>query len=298
VIVGARPADALRRGIDFETLSRANPRLIYCAITGYGETGPWAGYPAHGLNPDAFAGLVEADLSGPSPQPPQFYQSVGAPLAGVFAALGILEGVRRRDLGEPAQYVHVSMWGAAMWFNWRHTTAEANLGEPWHAYGELGPRYAMYRTADERVILVCPIERKFWHRFVDLLGLPAEWRDRGSWAANGMDFGEGNEDEAEAIAAEMVKRPLREWMDVLQAADIPFAPLLTIAEALGSDQARASQVMKTSSVEGRDVFVPDLPVRLSGERTGAKPSAPLLGDDGREVLDELGLGELDPEDLR
>src|SRR5579871_5515769 len=70
VIVGSRPVDARRRGLDFATLRAANPRLVYCSISGYGPVGPWAGVPAHGQNVDARAGLLPVEWQNGMPTTP------------------------------------------------------------------------------------------------------------------------------------------------------------------------------------------------------------------------------------
>ncbi len=293
VIVGGRPVDAVRRGLDYATLTKANPALVYCAITGYGETGPWAPLPAHGLNVDAYAGLVPVEWMGSRPEPISTYQSVGAPLAGVFAALGILAALRERDHGMGARYVHVSLWEAAMWFNWRHTTSLANLHKPWLAYKDLGARYAIYGTSDNRAILVCPTEQRFWEEFCDLAELPAAWKKRGSWVSNQADY--GYEDEAPEIARRIALRPLSEWVQALSRRDIPFSPVLSIGEALESDQAKVLGIMATTEIDKARTAVPASPVRIAESSEAIRrplvlPPPPTLGQDTAKVLDELGLG--------
>src|SRR5699024_1032864 len=130
----------------------------YCAITGYGEAGPWADRPAHGLQPDAMAGILTVlDVDG-EPTVPADYQAQGTGLAGLWAALGIQQALLRRSRGSGAQYVSVSIWEASLAWNWRRTQAVANrLPEP-AGFQALGPRYRMYACADGRPLLVCPIE--------------------------------------------------------------------------------------------------------------------------------------------
>ncbi|HCG02726.1 MAG TPA: hypothetical protein DEV93_19550 [Chloroflexi bacterium] len=298
VIVGSRPSDAVRRGLDFASLTKVNPELVYCAISGYGEAGPWQNIPAHGLNADAFAGLVPVHkVDGRIATIPS-YQSIGPPLAGVFAALGILAAVRERDQGAGARYVHSSLWEAAMWFSWRNLATQANLGEPWPAYRDLGSRSATYCTADDRVLLICPIEKHFWDRFCDLAGLPREWKTVGDWSISGMYLGAGPEEaeERRVIQMRIKERPLAAWIAALTAAEIPFAPVLTIAEALASEHAAANGVMRTGRYKGHDVSIPSAPVRVVdapglGVVREELPPPPGLGEHTAEVLAEWGVAD-------
>lgn len=298
VVVGARPADARARGLDFATLTKANPNLVYCAITGYGEQGPWRDFTAHGLNMDAFAGLVPIEWVDGVPVPRQEYRSVGTTLAGIYGALGILAALYRQRGGAKAQYVHVSIWGASMSWNWRDLTTYANNGHGWDAYKDLGSRYAMYPTADQRAILVCPIEQKFWEPFCELLGLPEAWKGRGSWAASGMDYGKDYEDEERAvIARQMMTKPLDEWVRILSEANIPVAPVLTWAEALESEHARVNGVMTRTTVHGQDASLTAVPVtiRENDDLPGEPPrlpSPPALGEHTDAILRMLGLDDL------
>ena len=251
VIVGARPRDAARRGYGFATMRAANPRTIYCSISGFGDHGPWRDYTAHGQTVDALAGLVPVEDGDLQPTTRSGWRTAGTTLGGVFAAMGVLAAARRRDAGwTDAQYISVSLWGAAMWWSWRDLAALASTGAPWVDYGDLGSRYSMYYTADRHVLLVCPIERRFWERFCDLLGLPGAWRERGAWDAHGMEYGAGPAfaDERRAIAAVMAGRPRDEWVRELERCEIPFSPVLRLEEAMTSDHAGATGVFRDTSV--------------------------------------------------
>lgn len=299
VIVGARPVDARRRGLDFESLVRHNPQLVYCSISGYGERGPWTDLPAHGQTIDALAGLVPvvSDHDG-NPTTPTGWRTSGPALAGVFGALGVYAGLHRRDRGGGAQYVTTSLWGAAMWWSWRDLVCQANLDRPWNEYGDLGTRYSMYWTSDDRVILACPIEQRLWERFCDVLNLPESWKDHGSWSGSGMEFGATQEfaHERAVIAERMRGRTLQEWTEALAAAEIAFAPVLTTAEALQSEHAHAAHVMRPTEVLGREVQIAAAPVRFDADQTSTL-HAPELDEHRSEVMRMLGLDHLDHLDL-
>jgi crotonobetainyl-CoA:carnitine CoA-transferase CaiB-like acyl-CoA transferase len=306
VLVGTRPADAQRRGLDFATMARANSRLVYCSISGFGDAGPWRDYTAHGQTIDALAGLVKLEPDGGPPRTMTGWRSSGTTLGGVFAALGVYAALYRRDHGvNHAQYVSVSLWSSAMWWSWRDTTMLANTGERWTEYTDLGSRYAMYRTGDDRVMLVAPMERRFWDRFCDILDLPDEHRNHGDWAASGMEQGKGPEFDAErsVITERLAQRPMAEWVELLQAQEIPFAPILTVEEALSSEHAAANGVMRPAAMNGGEVHVPATPMRIADsepapQQLGPVGRLPELGGDTDAVLAELGLADLRAADLR
>jgi crotonobetainyl-CoA:carnitine CoA-transferase CaiB-like acyl-CoA transferase len=302
VVVGARPIDARRRGMDFETMRAANPEIVYCSVSGFGDEGPWRDLTAHGQTIDSYAGLVDVVDGDPQPHTRPGWRSSGTTLGGIFAALGLLSAIHRRDrallAGETprAQYLSVSLWQSAMWWSWRDLTTLANTGEPWLDYSDLGSRYSLYRTADGRVVLVAPSERRFWAPFCDLVGLPAEWKEVGEWNASGMDHGAGERygHERVAIAERMATRTLEQWLPLFSEAEIPFAPLLTLEEAMSSDHARANGLMRETELDGRSYEIPAVPVRFGDDDRALEPRTPMapppgIGAHTEELLSELGL---------
>jgi crotonobetainyl-CoA:carnitine CoA-transferase CaiB-like acyl-CoA transferase len=301
VIVGSRPKDAVRRGLDYATLLKSNPELVYCVISGFGLAGPWADYKAHGQTMDAFAGRVDVDWADDGqPQTRVGWRSAGTSLAGVFGAMGVLAGIVKRDRGGGPQFVHASIWNSAMWWNWRDLNTWANNDEPWHEYKTLGARYSMYATADERALLVCPLEKVFWGRFCDMAGLD-QLRERGDWT-HSMDF--GYDDEIPLIAEAVSKKPLDEWTQLLDDAEIPFAPILTLEEAMNSDHAAVNRVMRGTDVPDGRAYVAASPVQIGSDADGAAHSdvpdlgpPSNLGADTDQILQDIGLNGLIGEDL-
>ncbi len=309
VIVGNRPANARRLGIDAASMLAINPQLVYCLITGYGVEGEWAALPAHGLNMDAFAGTVPIDWADGHPDVPEHYRSVGTTMAGVEAALGIYAALDRRARGAGGQIVHVSIWEAALSCMWRDTATYANVGRAWTPYRELGSRYAVYGTSDHQALLVCPMEKHFWERFCDALALPAEVRARGDWSS-GSDMGAAYValGEKDLIQSRIGTRPRAEWLRILDDADVPVAPILDWRESMSSPHADANGAMARYEYRGRTVRVPTIPVSVSAgapvagandayaaiasahrERRDALPRAPYLGEHNDALLRELGL---------
>lgn len=307
VIVGNRPANAQRMGIDFPSMTRHNPDLIYCLITGYGVDGEWAGHPAHGLNMDALAGTVPLDRNGDRPDVPEYFRTAGTTLAGVEAAMAIYAALHRRTQGGGGQVIHLSVWESALSWMWRDLATYANLGRQWTPYRQLGSRYCVYGTRDDKALLVAPSERHFWERFCDALELPAEMRARGDWRS-GSDMGENYValGEREIIQSKIRQRTCAEWVGILAKADLPFSPILHWSEAMATPHAQANGVMTEYEYRGRTVKVPVTPVSITPSadlsETGYEGLAqahrdkvrnvrrpPTLGENNEEILRELGV---------
>jgi formyl-CoA transferase len=282
--------------MDFDTMKEANPRLIYVSLSGFGDHGPWRDYTAHGQTIDALAGLVPIEDGDPQPRTRSGWRTAGTTLGGVFAALGVLAAARRRDNGlEDAQYLSVSLWGAAMWWNWRDLTMLANTGEPWFDYSDIGSRYSLYYTRDRRAVLCAPTEKRFWDSFCDIVGLPEAWKERGDWSGS-MENGEGPEFEEERheIARRLATRDLADWAPEFEKAEIPFAPILGVDDALASEHARANGVMRPTTLPGDiPAQVPALPIKFGGtaedQTAGPLSPPPSIGEHNDEVRRDLGL---------
>jgi crotonobetainyl-CoA:carnitine CoA-transferase CaiB-like acyl-CoA transferase len=294
VIIGMRPADASRIGLGFETLSAHNPDIVYCSISGYGARGPWSDYTGHGFNFDARAGVLPLQPGAQGPEIADHAVPVGPTAAGVFAALGVFAGLYQRQPGTPSM-VEVSLWQTAMWWNFRNLTTLANIGAPMPRYRDYGSRYAVYRTADAREIIVAPIERKFWIEFCDVVDLPEARKSKGDWSRSGMDWGQDDDEEKGFIAARLATRSQDEWTAILKQTSIPFAPLLNAAEALQSEHAAAERVMIPLDGGQR---IPRVPINFSGgpaqpvDTRWLPRTAPRIGEQTDEILDQVGLSHL------
>ncbi|RYF58215.1 MAG: CoA transferase [Comamonadaceae bacterium] len=169
-----RPGVMTRLGLDFDTVKQINPRLIYCSITGYGQTGPLAQTAAHDLNYQAQTGML--GLSAAPDGTPLVPPTLTADLAGGAypAVINILLALRQRDISGQGHYLDISM--ADNLFPLMYWA----LGAGWHTQawprpaGELvtggSPRYGVYGTADGRYLAAAPLEDKFWRNFLMVIG--------------------------------------------------------------------------------------------------------------------------------
>jgi crotonobetainyl-CoA:carnitine CoA-transferase CaiB-like acyl-CoA transferase len=275
-----------RLGVGYETLRAANPRLIYCAITGYGQTGPHRDRAGHDLNFMALAGIL-SHTGRQASGPPGLGVQVADVGGGAFGAItGILAAVIQRQLTGEGQMVDVSMFDLALAWNGLAAAEYLASGEnPAYESGLLngGTLYDTYRTADGRYLAVGSLEDKFWRGFcraIDRLDLA----DRGIFGpAAGQP---GLKDE---IAATIAQRTLAEWMAVFGPLDVCVEPVLTVAEALAHPQTAARCLLvETARGDGTSQRQVAHPLRFSAGQPRYRHTGPRLGEHTVEVLGEAG----------
>jgi alpha-methylacyl-CoA racemase len=286
VLESFRPGVLDRLGVGYERLRAENPRLVYCAITGYGQTGPSTGRAGHDTNYLALNGVL--GLTGAAEGPP--VQSAGqvADLGGgaLMAAFGVMAALRERERSGEGQLVDVSMTDGSL--AWLCMAAAGYL-----CSGEVPRRgreslnggiacYLPYETADGWVSCGA-LEPKFWQAFCDGVGRPDLLEHQ--FAAPGS---EGWRQVAEVFRS----RSRQEWRRFNDEHDCCLEPVLDLDEALASELVRAREmVVELDQPELGPVRLLGVPVKLS--RTPGEPDrpAPALGEHTREVLAEAGIGE-------
>jgi crotonobetainyl-CoA:carnitine CoA-transferase CaiB-like acyl-CoA transferase len=240
-----RPGVMARLGLGAEQWHAANPRIIYCAITGYGQSGPLAATAGHDLNYQARSGLLSlcSGVDAMPGMPPLLAGDIGG---GTYpAVVNILLALRRRDRTGEGCFIDVAMaenlftflfWGLASGNatgQWPRTGRELFTGG--------SPRYRVYATADARHLAVAPLEDKFWAIFCDAIALPADYRD------------DANDPEATAgaVARILASRPAAHWEELFAKADCCVAVVRSLEEAVRDLHFRAR------SVFGREVAIPE-----------------------------------------
>ncbi len=181
VIEQFRPGVMDRLGLGYEALKAINPRIIYCAITGYGQTGPKAQVAAHDLNYVAESGLlaIAADSTGSPVVPPALIADIAG---GAYpAVMNVLLALRQRDQTGEGCKIDVSMSDNMFTFLYWAMGEGFSSGKWPKPGGGLiaggSPRYQIYRTADKKFVAAAPLEQKFWENFCELLGLEKSLRD-------------------------------------------------------------------------------------------------------------------------
>src|SRR5215203_569204 len=295
LVEGFRPGVMDRLGVGYERLREENSGLVYCAITGYGQDGPYRDRSGHDMNYLGLVGLLglTGDRGGPPVQSAGQIADVGG--GALMAAVGILVALRERDRSGEGQLVDVSMADGAL--SWLAMVAARALAEgvaPRRGELELAGSlvcYRPYRCSDGWVTLGA-LEPKFWQAFCRGVGredlIERQFERPGSEAHA-------------AVEAVFASRSRDEWETFGAEHDCCLEPVLGLEEALDSELVRARGMVAELAQPGatEPVRLLGVPVKLS--RTPGDParaSGPALGADTEAVLAEAGYGPSEIEALK
>lgn len=285
VIEGYRPGVLTWMGIDYETLSRINPRIIVCSLSGYGQDGPYARLPGHGGQFAAVGGVVRTNEHG---EPEDGTGGAAGFVNGLFAANAILGALLERDETGEGQHVDVSMLGALMSLTMRDSVLYARDGRlPTPRTREPASSLGYLRCKDGKYISTANTETVFWEHFCTLIDRPQYIPLRGG---SGPEYARLVED----VQAIFLAKTRDEWLPLLWAADTCAAPVNSIAEALADPQVRHIGMAweLEHPTEGHVVQLGS-PARFSRTPVAFSRFAPILGEHTREVLDEAGFDAAD-----
>jgi crotonobetainyl-CoA:carnitine CoA-transferase CaiB-like acyl-CoA transferase len=286
VLESYRPGVLDRLGCGYEEMRAANPGIVYCAITGYGQTGPNTARAGHDMNYLGLVGLL--GLTGePGGRP---IQSAGqiADIGGgaLMAAVGVLAALRERERSGEGQLVDISMADGGL--SWLALAAAALLCDgrvPRRGAEQLTGGFVCYYPyeAADGWVTCGALEPKFWRSFCENVDRPDLIDSQ---------FDRPGSDAWREIAAVFRSRTVAAWRAFNDEHDAMIEPVLDLDEALESDLVRAREmVVEVAQPEIGPVRLLGAPVKLS--RTPAEPTrpAPALGEDTEEVLREAGLSE-------
>jgi crotonobetainyl-CoA:carnitine CoA-transferase CaiB-like acyl-CoA transferase len=288
-----RPDVKRRLGIDYETLSRDNPRLVYASISGFGQEGPYRDRPGYDQIVQGMSGLMW--LTGtPDTAPLRVGIPIGDLLAGYFCALGILVALHERQASGRGQFVATSLLEALVGSLSFQAVKYLNTGQVPPPVGNHHPLTApmgVYRAADGFMNLAVGNDEMF-ARLARAVGAPA--------LADDPRFSRGQarvKNRAvldEILTDRLSTRPVAEWIEVLNEAGVACGPIYTLDQVFADPQVRQSRLVheQVHAAFG-PVKVLGLPLHLERTPPSVRTPAPLPGAHTREVLEEAGYGAAD-----
>ncbi|MBU5342954.1 CaiB/BaiF CoA transferase family protein [Caldifermentibacillus hisashii] len=283
VVESFRPGVMKRLGLDFPVLEKINPRLIYCAISGYGQTGPYAEMPGHDINYISFAGLLE--LMGEKDGKPIVPAVQVADLAGGAypAVTGILLALLEREKSGKGQFIDISMMDGVISLlqstlpNYLMKNIPSKRGEQMLSGGLAC--YEVYQTKDGRWLAVGALEMKFWRVFCQKIGKP-------EWIALLNEQDEVQYKLKHDIQTVMYTKTLAEWMDIFEDAEACVSPVLNFAELVNHPQVQARKMFEAIEQDGIPVKHIGIPIKLSRTPGKIRAAAPKLGEHTEYYLNQ------------
>lgn len=277
-----------RLGLGYDVLRQRNPRLVYCAVSGYGRTGPYADKGGFDLIAQGFAGIMS--ITGePGGPPAKSGTSVADINAGILAALGVVAALLARATTGRGQLVETSLmeaavqqtyWQAAMFF-----ATGVDPGPTGSAHLLTAP-YQAFATRDGW-INVGGANQANWERIAKVIGRPDLVGD--ARFATNADRMRHTEALSALIAERLRERTSAAWIAEFEAAGVPVGPVNRIGDMLADPQVAArDMVVEVDHPRAGRTRALGMPIKFSESRADMARPSPLLGQHGREILEQLG----------
>lgn len=274
---GFRPGFMAKLGLDYAKISKENPRLVYCSITGFGQTGKYKNKPAHDLNIVGLAGINSLDDVGGACVADVQVAALGGSMNAVS---GILLALFAREKTGQGQHVDISLYNTALSLE---ATAASSLwgcqetgAEP---FGRIGHYYNIYKTKDGRYLTVGTIEPKFWQQLCRLLG-------REDLLTRQFDFAHSEELQSE-LGKTFLTKDQAEWLQLAGDEDFCLTPVCSLGEALSSELTESAAMVVERQEDFGAVRYLQPVIRLSATPGAIETRAPRLGEHRDEILRSL-----------
>jgi crotonobetainyl-CoA:carnitine CoA-transferase CaiB-like acyl-CoA transferase len=287
VVENGRPGVADRLGIGYDTLSAINPRLIYASISGFGPGGPWAMRPGYDLIAQAMSGLMSA-VGMPDQEPVKNTTPVGDLGSALFAAYAILAALISRQESGEGQLITASLFEAALGLSIWETAEYWGTGQSPKPLGSANRMSAPYQAvkASDGYFVFAAANQKLWLALLGVIGRP-ELNDDPRFSDNTVRLANARA-LIDLLRPTFATRTVEEWVDTLLAAGVPSGPIYDYEQSLGSDHAKAREMVQNipHPVEGSFKAL-GFPVKMSRTPQAVRYAPPLLDEHGPEIRREL-----------
>ena len=292
-----RPGTAAKLDVDYDDIREHNEDVIYCAISAFGQTGPWSQRPGYDLLIQGMSGIMS--VTGEEGGRPV---KVGLPqtdlITGMWAAFGITGALYRRDRTGEGEYIDLGMLDAALpWLT--KQAGKVFAGEEPERMGTKDPvlaPYQTYETKDGHINLAC-LNDKLWSGLCEGLDRP-DLVDDPRFADNSARVEHMEELETE-LERTLAERTTDEWVEILaEEIGVPAGPVQSVDEALHNEQTEARGVMREMTDGERTVPTIEHPLNYANAESGFESLPPRLGEHNEEAFREIGYSDEEIERLR
>ncbi len=285
VLESFRPGVVDRLGISYQSVAKVNPRIIYCSISAFGQSGPFRDREGHDLNCLALSGLLS--ITGTKTSPliiPGIQLSDYA--ASMMATTAILLGLIERQVSGQGQYCDISMLDAiTSWMGMpmiKYLADGALPGPQGSIFNGALACYNVYQTKDDRHVVLGAMEEKFWESFCNLIErkdlIPLQWEGQAI-----------QERMKEELSLLFRKKARAEWLELLDDKGICFSPVLNIEESLNFPHLQERGMFQhIEGEEGKAIPQVGFPIRLSNTPAAHLIPPPKMGQHSRSVLQNAG----------
>ena len=298
IVENFTPGVMERLGLGYETIKAANPKIVYCSISGFGQTGPYQKRPAYDQIMQGVSGLMSI-TGDPEGEPEKIGIAVTDIGAGMWAAFAVLAALHHRQKNGEGQYIDLAMLDAQVaWLTYQAAfffatnTPPKRLGK---AHPTLVP-YQAFMAQDGKYFNVAVGSERLWERFCQ--GIKREdLKDNPDYATNG-DRVRNRTKIVPLLQEFFLKRPSLEWVEDLQAANVPAGPINDLADVFSDPQVLHRQMLlEMPHPTLGSIKQTGLPLKFSLTPGGLDRHPPLLGEHNQEILQGLGYSAAQIEEM-
>ena len=299
VVENFTPGVMGRFGLDYDAVKAVSPKVVYCSISGFGQDGPYRNRPAYDQIMQGVGGLMS--ITGePDGEPQKIGIAVTDIGAGMWSAFAIMAALHHREKSGEGQYIDISMLDAQVaWLTYQAAFFFAN-GEAPKRMGAAHPTlvpYQAFMCNDGKYINVAVGSERIWERFCKGMGRE-DLKDHPDYATNSVRV--NNRGAIVSMLQEIfLTRPVTEWVEDLQAANVPCGPINDLADVFADPQVLARNMyLEMPHPTLGSIKQTGLPIKFSLTPGGLDRHPPLLGEHNQEILQSLGYSDADVQSLK